>query len=397
MNSFDQKLIENPLFLKWIFNTGPDVEAHWKQYLLEHPEDRTQLLELKDRLSELKFSNDRLQVTEKDELAQRISRVMDLDTRQIKRRQLVQSFMKYAAVAVIFVAIGGLLVYLNMGKENVYQEFARQTIIVPASSQGPLLITSSGNNVNLKKSSSTVDYSKKGSVVLNNDSVFQTSEEDSNAMNQLVIPYGNQSRVVLCDNTVVWLNAGSRLVYPTRFTDKTREVLLFGEAYFEVAKNPQQPFIVKTSNLDVKVLGTKFNVSAYAEDNMIQTVLKEGSVAIRRNGAKFFENDIVIKPNQMASFDKTNSDTKIYEVSADTYSLWTKGLISFEEVDFSHVIKQVERFYNISVTFSNHQKEIMRISGKLDLKRSKKEVMEYLGKVSLTRFEQLNENQFVIK
>jgi transmembrane sensor len=397
MNSFDQKFIENPLFLKWIFNTGPAVESHWEQYLLEHPEEKNQLLELKDRLAELKFSNDRLQVSEKDELAQRISRVIDLDTRQTKRRQLVQSFMKYAAVAIIFAAIGGLLVYLNMGKVNIYQEFARQTVVVPASSQGPLLITSSGNNVNLKRSNSTVDYSKKGSVVLNNDSVLQTSGEDSNTMNQLVIPYGNQSRVVLSDNTVVWLNAGSRLVYPTKFKEKTREVLLFGEAFFEVAKNPKQPFVVKTSNLNIKVLGTKFNVSAYAEDNMIQTVLNEGRVAIRRNGAKFFEEDVVILPNQMASFDKTSNNTKISNVSAEAYSLWTKGLICFEDDYFSHVVKQVERFYNITVTFSDQQAKVMRISGKLDLKRSKKEVMEYLAKVSLTNFEQINENQYIIK
>ncbi|MEI6276231.1 MAG: FecR domain-containing protein [Prolixibacteraceae bacterium] len=396
MNPFDQKFIENPLFLKWIFKSGQGIERHWKQYLLLHPEERTQILELKDRLSELKFSNDQLQVSEKDELAQRICSAMDRDTRQVKRRQMVQSFMKYAAVAVIFAAIGGLLVYLNMEKESVYQAFARQTITVPASSQVPLLITSTGNNVNLKKSSSTVDYSKKGSVVLNNDSVLQTPEEDSNTMNQLVIPYGNQSRVVLSDNTVVWLNAGSRLIYPTKFKDKTREVMLFGEAFFEVTKNPKQPFVVKTFNLDIKVLGTKFNVSAYAEDQVIQTVLNEGSVAIRRNGANFFEDDVVIKPNQMASFDKSSYHTKIFNVSADSYSLWTKGLICFEDDDFSHVVKQVERFYNISVTFSDHRAEVMRISGKLDLKRSKKEVMEYLEKVSLTSFEKINENQYRI-
>jgi len=140
-----------------------------------------------------------------------------------------------------------------------------------------------------------------------------------------------------------------------------------------------------------------FNVSAYAEDNVIQTVLKEGSVAIRRNGANLFENDIVIKPNQLASFNKTNNDTKIYKVDADSYTLWTKGLISFEEIDYNRVIKQVERFYNISINFSNPKKESMRISGKLDLKQSRKEVMEYLEKVSSTKFEQVNENQYTIK
>ena len=216
-------------------------------------------------------------------------------------------------------------------------------------------------------------------------------------MNQLVIPYGNQSRIVLSDNTVVWLNAGSRLVYPTQFNRKTREVLLFGEGYFEVTKNPEKPFIVKTSNLDIRVLGTKFNISTYAEDNVIQTVLKEGSVAVRRNGAGLFEKDIIMKPNQMASFDKTTSQSKIQEVDANYYTLWTKGLLSFEEIDFVRVIKKLERFYNISINFSDPQKEIIRISGKLDLKRSRKEVMEYLEKVSMSRFERVNENQYTIK
>jgi ferric-dicitrate binding protein FerR (iron transport regulator) len=216
-------------------------------------------------------------------------------------------------------------------------------------------------------------------------------------MNQLVIPYGNQSRIVLSDNTIVWLNAGSRLVYPTLFKGKIREVLLFGEAYFEVAKNPDQPFIVKTSNLDIRVLGTKFNISTYAEDNVIQTVLKEGSVAVRRIGAGFFEKDIVLVPNQMALFDKTTGDTRIQEVDPNYYTLWTKGLISFDEIDLVRVIKKLERFYNISVKFSDPQKEMIRISGKLDLKRSRKEVMEYLEKVSSSRFDQVNENQYTIK
>ncbi len=397
MTPFEQKFIENPIFLKWIFNSSPAVETHWEQYLLEHPEEKDELLELKAHLADLKFENDSLPLSEKDDLENSVRRTIEKDTKQIKRRQLVQTFMKYAAVALVFTAIGGLLVYMNMGKENAYQELARQTVVIPSASQGPMLITSNGNNVNLKKSSSTVDYSKKGSVVLNNDSVLQASDEKTNTMNQLVIPYGNQSRVVLSDNTVVWLNAGSRLVYPTRFTEKTREVILIGEAFFEVSKNPQQPFVVKTSNIDIRVLGTKFNVSAYAEDQVIQAVLNEGSISLRRSGAKFWEKEIVISPNQMASFDKTSSETRISGVSAEAYSLWTKGIMNFEEADFSRVIKQVERFYNISVTFSDHQKEAMRISGKLDLKKSRKEVMEYLEKVSLTRFEQTNENAYVIK
>ncbi len=397
MTPFDQKFVENPQFLNWVFRSNPVIESYWKDYLIENPSEADQLLELKARLTELRFSNDMLTKSEKEELGIRITSRLSRELMQNKRRLILNAFMKYAAVALIFAAIGGSVVYFSINKETVYQQFARQAIQVPTSGQEPLLITSNGENVKLKKSNSTIDYSQKGTVVLNNDSVLRTTEDASNEMNQLVIPYGNQSRIVLSDNTVVWLNAGSRLVYPTQFNKKTREVVLFGEAYFDVTKNPDKPFIVKTSNLDVKVLGTKFNISAYAEDNAIQTVLKEGSVVVKRKGAGIFEKEVVLTPNQMASFDKNTGNTKIQEVDANYFTLWTKGLISFDEIDFVRVTKKLERFYNISINFSDPQKEIIRISGKLDLKRNRKEVMEYLEKVSLSSFEQVNENQYIIK
>ena len=397
MTPFDQKFVENPQFLNWVFRSNPVIESYWKDYLIENPPEADQLLELKARLTELRFSNDMLTKSEKEELGIRITSRLSRELMQNKRRLILNAFMKYAAVALIFAAIGGSVVYFSINKETVYQQFARQAIQVPTSGQEPLLITSNGENVKLKKSNSTIDYSQKGTVVLNNDSVLRTTEDASNEMNQLVIPYGNQSRIVLSDNTVVWLNAGSRLVYPTQFNKKTREVVLFGEAYFDVTKNPDKPFIVKTSNLDVKVLGTKFNISAYAEDNAIQTVLKEGSVVVKRKGAGIFEKEVVLTPNQMASFDKNTGNTKIQEVDANYFTLWTKGLISFDEIDFVRVTKKLERFYNISINFSDPQKEIIRISGKLDLKRNRKEVMEYLEKVSLSSFEQVNENQYIIK
>ena len=396
MTPFDQKFIENPQFIKWIFNTTPALETYWEQYQAEYPEEKSQLLELKQHLTDLKFANELLLPVEKDELEQRVKTRINLNLKSIKRLLVINSFMKYAAVALVFMVIGGLVVYLNTAKDSFYQQQISQMSQMPTAMQGPLLITSNGDNVNLKESNSTVDYSSNGAVVLNNDSVIQAKTDIPDVLNQIIIPYGNQSRIVLSDSTVVWLNAGSRLIYPTLFKNKTREVMLIGEAFFEVAKNPEKPFIVKTSNLEILVLGTQFDVSAYEEDEVIQTVLKEGSVDIRRKGTLFFEHDVVIKPNQMAAFDKNTSDTKIYEVDADAYTLWTKGLIHFEDVDFNRVIKKIERFYNISISFSDQDKKIMRISGKLDLKQGRKEVMEYLEKVSLSRFEQVQVDKYTI-
>lgn len=393
----DQKFIENPQFLNWIFNSNPAIASYWEEYLTEHPEEKTQILELKQRLSELQFTNKTLSSLEKQELTNRVNASIQLDMKSKRRRLMLNSFMKYAAVALIFLSIGGAAVYLRVEKSTRYEGFAWKMTQIPTEIQGAVLITSNGENVNLKNSQSTVDYTHSGAVILNNDSVIQATDNSINELNQLIIPYGNQSRIVLSDSTVVWLNAGSRLSYPTLFKNKTREVFLMGEAFFEVSKNPEKPFIVKTSDLDIRVLGTKFNVSAYQEDDLIQTVLKEGSVDIRRQGPLFFKHHVVLKPNQLASFDKTTNETTIDNVDADYYTLWTKGLISFEDIELNRIIKQLERFYNVSINISDPEKKMMRISGKLDLKQERKEVMEYLEKVTLSRFEQVKENEYLIK
>jgi hypothetical protein len=393
----DQKYVEDPQFLQWVFHNNRSVNQYWEQYLLDHPEEKTQILELRARLSELKYSDETLLQAEKEQIAQHVISRINLGLEKKKSQSVYISFLKYAAVAIIFAAIGGLAVYMNMDNDTIYQQLAGQMIRVPSEFASPVLITSTGENVDLKKNNSSVDYTRNGSIVLNNDSVIHAAEDIPNVMNQLVIPYGNQSKLILSDNTVVWLNAGSRLVYPTFFNGKTREVLLFGEAFFEVSKNAEKPFIVKTSDIEIKVLGTQFNVSAYAEDKVIQTVLKEGSVEIRRNDAAFFDSKLVLKPNQMASFSKGSNDAKLYEVDASYYTLWTKGLLSFEDIDFNRILKKVERFYNISVNFSEPILGSIRISGKLDLKQNKDEVLEYLEKVSLTNITKVNDNQYIVK
>jgi hypothetical protein len=397
MAFYDQKYIENPMFTDWVFRPNPMLDRHWEKYLLNHPEEEAQILELKSRLLELKYADETLLPEEKIEIAEHVIDRIEYEDENQKRRTIILSLMKYAAVAVIFAVIGGLVVYLKSdNNESVYKQMAGQIVQIPSEGKGPVLITASGENLNLKKTSSSVDYTKTGTVVLNNDSVLKTVAEDSKAMNQLIIPYGNQSKLTLADNTVVWLNAGSRLVYPTAFSGKTREVLLFGEAYFEVTKNAEKPFIVKTSDIQIKVLGTHFNVSAYAEDKVIQTVLQEGSVELSKNDAGIFGERIIMKPNQMASFSKTTSETALSNVDASYYILWTKGLLSFDEVDFDRILKKVERFYNISVDFSEPTFRAIRISGKLDLKGTREEVLEYLEKVSSTKIKKLNENQYIV-
>jgi ferric-dicitrate binding protein FerR (iron transport regulator) len=201
----------------------------------------------------------------------------------------------------------------------------------------------------------------------------------------------------LSDSTVVWLNAGSRLIFPSKFSGPQREVLLFGEAFFDVTRIEKIPFVVKTSSIEVKVLGTEFNVSAYPEDNTVQTVLKEGSVSIRRNNSGIFESDIVLKPNQMALFNKNTQNSKVYNVDAAYYTIWVKGLLSFDDQDFSRIIKKIERYYNIQIRYTDPLVGLQKISGKLDLNKNLEEVFEYLAKVSSTEIRKIDNNNYEIK
>lgn len=391
-----EKLIENPLFFKWIYHPGPEIDSWWKIYLEMNPQEANQILQFKQRFNALDFAIEKLSETEKKVLARKIVLGMESIEKKKKRRQLVIGFARYAAIALLFFSIGSTFVYLMMDKET--NDWSMAETRIPTQLQGPVLILPEGNSVPLKKAESSLDYTNPQRIVLNNESIIESKQDsDKFSNNQLIIPYGTRSRVTLSDNTVVWLNAGSRLIYPSKFKGDRREVMLFGEAYFKVSRNEQMPFVVKTSALEVKVLGTEFDLSAYPEDNIIQTILKEGSVSIHKNGDGFFDKDLVLKPNQMASLDKSTLETKVYNVDANEYAIWTKGLLSFDDLEMCRVLKNLERYYNIQIHYTDPMVGSQRISGKLDLNKNLPDVLEYLSKVSFTTFTKIDNNNYQIK
>lgn len=388
-----ENIIENPLFYKWVFNPTSELDLYWAHYIKKHPVDENLILELKSSIRNLELNNNKLREAEKLELALKISKRLDKEDQKVKKKSQVLGFIKYAAVAIIFFSIGAMFVYTNIEKEDLGKYISEMEI--PKSFNSPMLILPEGKSIAINDGESTLDYSQSGEIMLNKDSIIQAVQPSK--INQLVMPHGSSSKVVLSDGSVVWLNAGSSLVYPSTFTNKSREVVLFGEAYFKVAKNQEKPFLVQTSALEIKVLGTEFNVSAYPEDNVIQTVLKEGSVALRRIGAPKTEKYIILKPNQLASFDKSTQLSSITYVNTDFYTLWIDGLLCFENLDFNRVIRKVERFYDINIQLEDPLSGSVHISGKLDLKQNKDEVLEYLSLVSMTKFSQVNEKNYVIK
>lgn len=173
------------------------------------------------------------------------------------------------------------------------------------------------------------------------------------AYNQLEVPCGQQAKLTLADGTRIWLNSKSKLIYPDHFSGKSREVLLDGEGYFEVTHNAKNPFIVKTSTLNIKVLGTSFNVSSYADDSNMRLILVKGSVSILNPSD---DQEIKrLKPNEMAVYSKKNNLISVKEVETDLYSSWRTGQFKFRKLSLDEISKRLGRNYNVTILIQNHQ------------------------------------------
>ncbi|WP_372775429.1 FecR family protein [Mangrovibacterium sp.] len=391
------RLIENPLFFKWIYHPTIEIESYWRQYLESNPEEANLILEFKSRFQkQLSYKNESLSEYEKRQLARRI--ISQLGSVDLHRKKVlfVRSIMRYAAVAIISLMLGGSLVYLYLPKDEV--AFPIESLSLSQNISEPILILGNSREIRLKKDESELEYSANGAIRIDKEQVVRESaKSNSPSMNTLIIPYGSRSTITLADGTKVWLNAGSRLVYPSRFTDKTREVFLVGEALFDVGHDKDHPFIVKTKDLSVKVLGTKFNVTAYPEDQSIQTVLAHGSVELIKSKAGLFDRPVLLEPGQMGFWSKENNETIVSQVDVSSYTLWAEGLFSFADADLSRVVKKLERFYNIQFKYENPMDGTMIISGKLDVSKDQREVFEYLEKLTRLKFEKINAWTYVIK
>lgn len=385
------------MFFKWIYQPSPEINTYWEHYLEAHSENAQIIREFKAGFQKhFRYKSQQLSIEEKKELALEILRSLDIQHKKSKHSKTIQLFVRYAAVAVICLLIGGGVSYFLF----TYRPMNNLANFPPPGNfniQEPTLILDDNQEISLNKGNSELEYSEKGEISVNKERVLEPEENSPGQMNTLVIPYGNSSTIILSDGTKVWLNAGSRLIYPSRFTDKSREVFLVGEAFFEVSKNEEKPFFVNTPDIKIKVLGTQFNVSAYPDDNIIQTVLTEGIVELSNLNPSFFDRSIEMKPGQMASFNKTNKEIKTYEVDASYYTSWKQGYLSFISTDLSRVVKKLERFYNIRIRYDDAMDGAMKISGKLDISKDKDVVFEYMNTLTGLDFNKLNDRIYVIK
>ncbi len=389
------KYLENKKFIQWVYNPNDELENWWQTFAAENKNEKETIQQARKLLNILKTRDKRLSEEEKILLFSNILKQIEEKQESGKKRLILISLLKYAAVAVVFFAIGALLFYQQ---NNINQQLYSGQLDEPASGNETRLIRSNGENIVMDEQKSVIEYSPNGQVAINKNIVKSGNNDKKRVpeINQLIVPYGKTSELWLSDGTKVYLNAGSRLVYPEFFADKNREVLLVGEAFFEVTHNEQHPFVVQTPDIRVRVVGTRFNISAYPTDNIVETVLTEGRVKLEQNGSGFFSESMELEPSQLAAFDKTSRETKIREVDTDNYTLWKDGLFKFESTDLSRVVKKLERYYNIQFHYSKPLLGTIKISGKLELSENREEIINRMAVAASVSISKKEENYYEI-
>jgi len=299
-------------------------------------------------------------------------------------------YFKYAATFLLLVGIGSLAYLLNDQKRTSSHES-----IAELSANDAFLILSDGKTVAINSKHSTVQYSPDGSGVLVNDTAALAQSVSEEGLNQMIVPYGKRSFIILSEGTKVWLNSGSKLIFPPAFKGKTREVILEGEAFFDVAHNAEKPFYVKADVFRMKVYGTRFNVQAYLQDQDYNVVLVEGKVSINSN-YNLQAKEVFLEPNQKASIIKGDPEIEITAVeNTEIYTAWVDGYLTFSNEELQEVLVRVSRFYNAEIEIESNP-NMETIYGKLDLKDDLERVLDGIAFISKTSYIKQG-NKYVFK
>lgn len=305
---------------------------------------------------------------------------------------------KYAAILTFFLT-AGLAFYIVSNKEK--QAVVAQKInqyygddVLPGGDKarleladGSVLILEKVSNGSLQQQGGTQVVKQDGQLVYN---AAQGNHPSEILYNKISTPKGGQYQVILPDGSKVWLNAGSSLRFPAAFTGKERQVELTGEAYFEIAKltNPSPsgggrvrvPFKVKTYDVSVEVLGTHFNVMAYADEESINTTLLEGSVKVSQLTT---HNSQLLKPGQQA---EVNETIKVFSVDTEESVAWKNGFFQFNGADIKTVMGQIERWYDVEIDYKG-KVPLKHFTGIISRNNNVSKVLDMLELTGAVKFE----------
>ncbi len=353
--------------------------------------DNNEIRIIKNIYSFLDSSGENLTCLEKEHTKNKIkSSVRKLSL----KRQLIRTSV---AASLLLAVIVTSVVYFRTNSQREIVSFA-QSISTIKAGNSTRLILQHGEEVVIDKEQSQIRYDSKGENILidSNQKVAQNLKNAKAVFNTVIVPFGKRTQIIFSEGTKVWLNSGSKLVYPAVFSDSKREVYIEGEALFDVIHINDKPFIVSTKDFEIKDLGTVFNVSVYSDDKYSSAILDKGKIELIYHGTSILtRKKLDMSPGTMAVFDRDQKSFKQKQVNTQKYLSWREGYLIFNSERLQNILIKLSRYYNIEMVITDNQLKNETFSGLLDLKNSPEEVLAVINETTPLSFSINNDKIFI--
>ena len=309
-----------------------------------------------------------------------------------KRIQLIKNYVSYAAIFVAIFSLGYFSSVNQTDKVEIEKIIPKKNDIVLSSDDQELVIEKDkGDKKESKKIISEINLIQKSDELIYD----KNSTIKELVYHTLKVPYGKRFNVVFSDGSKAYLNSGSIIKYPVKFIEnKKREVFLEGEAFFDVAENKNDLFVVNSNGINVEVHGTKFNVRNYSEDFNSDIVLVDGSVGIKNSGIL---EETILKPGFKGSVNKENFIVETTKVNTKIYTSWIDSEVIFRNETFSQILKKLERLYNVTIIDNRQELSNEFFNAAIDVENEDiGKVLNYFNKIYKIEY-QIFDNKIIIK
>ncbi|WP_346700868.1 FecR domain-containing protein [uncultured Alistipes sp.] len=316
----------------------------------------------------------------------RVWRNIRKEARRRRFRKMARESRKYAAVAAVLLFAGyGIWQWIDdRNREEACRAYIEQ---VTPGVRGAVLTLSSGEQVDLEQGGERTLVEQDGTriEVAGEEVAYhdaEPEEEEIPAWNTVSVPRGKEFSLQLSDGTKVWLNSASSLRFPVRFGEGPREVVVTGEAFFDVAKDADRQFIVHADTVAVAVYGTAFNIAAYEDETDVETTLLRGSVEVTSGRRK-----VMLKPGQQARVGRSGAIFDVRQVPAEEYAAWTRGVFAFQEEPLSSICRKLSRWYDIEILPSGFDADQVRYTGEIRRYETFAEMVRLLERTNQIRID----------
>ncbi len=388
-----EEFLQDAFFTKSLQHPTEETDLFWQMQMEEGLIDEKEFKLATLYLKTIRVENDHISRKDLNSLWVSIEQTNKcLLKKKMRRMFRVMS----AACIILFIGLTSLLIQMQQLTSESHIKKIAQTIKPETPSEDVQLLISNKKPILITEEDSNIRYEHTGELLVNekvitdenNTSQTKTQPEKKTSFSQLVVPNGKRSTLTFSDGTSLWVNAGSRVIYPEKFDPKRREIYVDGEVYLQVSSNKNWPFIVKTQKMDIQVLGTSFNVLAYEEDEAHSVVLVEGEIKIKSDNKQ----QTVLTPDDLFLYKE--GTTEVRKVETTNYTSWINGIYTSKGENISSILDRLSRYYGKEIQYQNDIEGIT-CTGKLDLKDDLEIILTWLSSTAPVKFKSINDGYFV--